>query len=160
MRYVIGIDAGGTGTVGLLADETGRVLRDARAGGANLVVHGELGVEKVLYQVIDALDAPGPVAAACLGMAGVDRPEETEVMRGVLRRLGLRGAVRIVNDAVVALVAGAPAGGTCWATRARPSGSVMRRCARASAPPTAGARRRASTSASAGRSASITRAGW
>jgi N-acetylglucosamine kinase-like BadF-type ATPase len=110
MRYVIGIDAGGTGTVGLLADETGRVLRDARAGGANLVVHGELGVEKVLYQVLDALDAPGPVAAVCLGMAGVDRPEETELMRGVLRRLGLRQAVRIVNDALVALVAGAPDG--------------------------------------------------
>lgn len=110
MRYVLGIDAGGTGTVGLLADETGQVLRDARAGGANLVVHGELGVEKVLYQVIDALDAPGPVAAACLGMAGVDRPEETELMHGVLRRLGLRRGVRIVNDALIALVAGAPAG--------------------------------------------------
>ncbi len=110
MRYVIGIDAGGTGTVGLLADESGRVLRDARAGGANLVVHGELGVEKVLYQVLDALDAPGPVAAACLGMAGVDRPEETELMRGVLRRLGLRQGLRIVNDALIALVAGAPEG--------------------------------------------------
>lgn len=110
MRHVIGIDAGGTSTVGLLADETGHVLRDARAGGANLVVHGELGVEKTLYQVLDALDAPAPPAAVCLGMAGVDRPEQKELLRGVLRRLGLRREVRIVNDAVVALVAGAPAG--------------------------------------------------
>jgi N-acetylglucosamine kinase-like BadF-type ATPase len=110
MRYVIGIDAGGTSTVGLLADEGGRVLRDARAGGANLVVHGELGVEKVLYQVIDALDSPAPVAAACLGIAGVDRAEDRELIQGVLRRLGLRQGVRIVNDAMVALVAGAPAG--------------------------------------------------
>jgi N-acetylglucosamine kinase-like BadF-type ATPase len=110
MRHVIGIDAGGTSTVALLADEEGRVLRDARAGGANLVVHGELGVEKVLYQVIDALDAPEPAAAVCLGIAGVDRPEEKELLHGVLRRLGLRRGVRIVNDALVALVAGAPAG--------------------------------------------------
>ena len=110
MRHVIGIDAGGTSTVGLLADETGRVLRDARAGGANLVVHGELAVEKTLYQVLDALDAPSPPAAVCLGMAGVDRPEQKELLRNVLRRLGLRQEVRIVNDAVVALVAGAPAG--------------------------------------------------
>jgi N-acetylglucosamine kinase-like BadF-type ATPase len=110
VRRVIGIDAGGTTTVGLLADEEGRVLRDARAGGANLVVHGELGVEKALYQVIDALDASGPVDAVCLGIAGVDRPEEKELIGQLLRRLGLRRGVRIVNDARVALVAGAPAG--------------------------------------------------
>jgi len=110
MRYVIGIDAGGTKTVALLADETGSVCAKAVGGGANLLVHGELGVEKVLYQVIDALDAPGPIAAVCLGIAGVARPEDKELIHDLLRRLGLRQAVRIVNDALVALVAGAPAG--------------------------------------------------
>ena len=110
MRYVIGIDAGGTKTVGLLADETGAVLRQARAGGANLRAHGELGVEKSLYQVIDALEAPSPVDALCLGIAGVALDAERELVRDLLRRLGIRRAVRIVNDAVVALVAGAPDG--------------------------------------------------
>jgi len=110
MRYVIGIDAGGTKTAGLLADETGKILREARGGGANLRVHGELGVEKSLFQVIDALDAPGPVDALCLGIAGVARPEEQALVRDLLRRLGIRRAVRIVNDALVALVAGAPEG--------------------------------------------------
>ncbi len=109
-RYVIGIDAGGTKTVGLLADEDGQITTKARGGGANLVVHGELAVEKVLYQIIEDLEAPGPVSAICLGMAGVDRPEEKELMHGVLRRLGMRQAVHIVPDALVALVAGAPAG--------------------------------------------------
>lgn len=110
MRYVIGIDAGGTKTVGLLADDTGNIHTKARGGGANLVVHGELAVEKVLYQIIESLDAPGPIAATCLGMAGVDRPEDAELVQGVLRRLGLRQAVRIVPDALIALVAGAPEG--------------------------------------------------
>jgi N-acetylglucosamine kinase-like BadF-type ATPase len=110
VRHVLGIDAGGTKTVGLLADETGRVVREARAGGANLRMDGELGVEKVLYQVIEALDAPEPVAAAGLGIAGVDRAESRELIREMLRRHGLRRAVRIVNAAVVALVAGAPDG--------------------------------------------------
>ncbi len=110
MRHVIGIDAGGTKTVGLLADERGEVHAKAIAGGANLLVHGELGVEKSLFQVIDALDASVPVDALCLGIAGVDRPGEEEVIRGVLRRLGIRRETRIVNDAIVALVAGAPAG--------------------------------------------------
>ncbi len=110
MRYVIGIDAGGTKTVGLLADESGKVLREARGGGANLRVHGELGVEKALFQVIDALDAPAPVDALCLGIAGVARDEERALVRDLLRRLGIRREVRIVNDALVALVAGAPDG--------------------------------------------------
>jgi N-acetylglucosamine kinase-like BadF-type ATPase len=113
MRYVIGIDAGGTKTTGILADETGKELREARAGGANLRAHGELGVEKSLYQVIDALDAPGPpheIAALCLGIAGVGNDAERGVVRELLRRLGIRRAVRIVNDAVIALVAGAPEG--------------------------------------------------
>jgi N-acetylglucosamine kinase-like BadF-type ATPase len=110
MRYVIGIDAGGTKTTGILADETGKELREARAGGANLRAHGELGVEKSLYQVIDALDAPGEIAALCLGIAGVGSDGERGVVRELLRRLGIRRAVRIVNDAVIALVAGAPGG--------------------------------------------------
>lgn len=110
MRYVVGIDSGGTKTVGLLADETGQVLAKARGGGANLVIHGELAVEKVLYQVIEDLESPGPLAAICLGMAGVDRPEEKELIQVLLRRLGLRKNIRIVNDALIALVAGAPEG--------------------------------------------------
>lgn len=117
MRYVIGIDAGGTKTAGLLADEQGNVLREARAGGANLRFHGELGVEKALYQVIDALEPPVPanspatsVDALCLGIAGVGDDDGKDIVRGVLRRLGVRRAVRIEGDALVALVAGAPDG--------------------------------------------------
>ena len=48
------------------------------------------------------------VSAVCLGMAGVDRPQDEVVLRGILRRLGHRDGVRVVNDAVIALVAGAP----------------------------------------------------
>ena len=51
--YVLGIDAGGTKTVCLLADETGRVLAESHAGGANLQASGELAVEKVLHQVME-----------------------------------------------------------------------------------------------------------
>ena len=110
MRHVIGFDAGGTKTVGLLADERGTVLRDARAGGGNLTSEGELGVEKTLFQVIDALDPPAPVDAVCLGIAGADRPAHRELVREMLARLGFRRRVRVVHDAVVALAAGAPDG--------------------------------------------------
>jgi N-acetylglucosamine kinase-like BadF-type ATPase len=105
---VIGIDAGGTKTLGLLADESGEVLAEARAGGANLHVHGELGVEKVLYRVMEALESPEPVAAVCVGIAGVDRPEDRIVILEILRRLGVRESVQVVHDAAIALVAGSP----------------------------------------------------
>ena len=107
---MLGLDAGGTKTVGILADETGAVLREARAGGANLVVEGELGVEKVLFEVLETLDPPPTVEALCLGIAGADRPARFELVRGVLARLGYRKRVRVVNDALIALAAGAPDG--------------------------------------------------
>src|SRR5262245_53533899 len=105
---VIGIDAGGTKTVGLLADGDGRVLAEARDAGANLHTHGELGVEKVIDSLLERLTAGGPVDALCMGIAGVDRPEDEAVVRGILRRLGHRERTRVVNDATIALVAGAP----------------------------------------------------
>jgi N-acetylglucosamine kinase-like BadF-type ATPase len=108
MRYVLGIDAGGTKTVGLLADEAGRVVAESRSSGANLQVHGELEVEKVFHGIIEVLEVDHPISAVCLGIAGVDRPHDQQLILGVLRRLGYRERVTVVNDAVVALVAGAP----------------------------------------------------
>ena len=108
MRYVLGVDAGGTKTVALLADESGQILGEARAGGANLQTHGELEVEKVLHDLIERAAGERALSAVCLGMAGVDRPQDEAVLRGMLRRMGHRVGVRVVNDAVIALVAGAP----------------------------------------------------
>lgn len=106
--HVLGIDAGGTKTVAYLADADGRVVGEGRAGGANLQAHGELEVEKALHQVIEQAMGEHEVAASavCLGIAGVDRPDDASVVRSILRRLGFKARVLIVNDALVALVAG------------------------------------------------------
>jgi glucosamine kinase len=108
--HVIGIDAGGTKTVCQLADGRGQVIAETRAGGANLQAMGELEVEKVLYQVMqDALGERAIVPAAiCLGIAGVDRPDDAAAVRGIMRRIGFQARVLVVNDALVALEAGAP----------------------------------------------------
>lgn len=108
MLHVLGIDAGGTKSVGLLADASGRIVAEARGGGANLQTHGELEVEKVFHDLIERLAALQKVDALCLGIAGVDRPRDEAVILGVLRRLGYRDTARVVNDALIALVAGAP----------------------------------------------------
>jgi N-acetylglucosamine kinase-like BadF-type ATPase len=107
--HVLGIDAGGTKTTALLADGEGNVLGEGRAGAANLQTEGELEVEKILHTVIErATDGRHvPLAAVCLGMAGVDRDDDARVIRDVMRRLGFRSNALIVNDALIALVAGA-----------------------------------------------------
>jgi N-acetylglucosamine kinase-like BadF-type ATPase len=106
---VLGIDAGGSKTVALLADAGGRVIGEGRGGGANLQTDGELQVEKTLHSVIEQATARWNLLprAVCLGMAGVDRDEDGRVIRGIVQRLGFRTAALIVNDALIALVAGA-----------------------------------------------------
>jgi N-acetylglucosamine kinase-like BadF-type ATPase len=108
--HVLGLDAGGTKTVCLLADAEGVILSSARRGGANLQASGELEVEKVLHDVMeDALAGTDIVPAAiCLGIAGADRPNDGEMVRGIMRRIGSKARVLVVNDALVALEAGAP----------------------------------------------------
>src|SRR3954467_9778529 len=110
MFHVLGIDAGGTKTVCHLIDEHGNLLVETRRGGANLQAAGELHVEKVLHDVMeDALAGRGIVPAAiCLGIAGVDRPDDSATVRSIMRRIGYMARVVVVNDALVALEAGAP----------------------------------------------------
>jgi N-acetylglucosamine kinase-like BadF-type ATPase len=107
--HVLGIDAGGTKTVCLLADEEGRIISEARAGGANLQAAGELEVEKVLHAVMERAlgDRDLQPAAICLGIAGVDRESDAVAVRGIMRRIGFKARTLVVNDALIALVAGA-----------------------------------------------------
>jgi N-acetylglucosamine kinase-like BadF-type ATPase len=107
--HVLGIDAGGTKTVCLLADDRGRIVAEARGGGANLQAAGELEVEKVLHHVMEEAlgDRDVRPAAICLGIAGVDREEDEAAIRDIMRRIGFKTRTLVVNDALIALVAGA-----------------------------------------------------
>lgn len=107
--HVLGIDAGGTKTVCLLADDKGHVLAESHAGGANLQASGELEVEKVLHRVMEETIGSRDIRpdAICLGIAGVDRPSDATAVEGIMRRIGFKTPAVVVNDAVVALVAGA-----------------------------------------------------
>src|SRR5436305_1149612 len=107
--HVLGIDAGGTKTVCLLADERGHVLAEGRGSGANLHTSGELEVEKVLHHVMEVAigDRDITPAAVCLGIAGVDREDEARTVRTIMRRIGYKSRILVVNDALIGLVAGA-----------------------------------------------------
>src|SRR5262252_7741762 len=106
--HVLGIDVGGTKTVCVLANEDGAILSTAREAGANLQGVGELALEKVLHTVMEKALAGQHVmpSAICLGIAGVDRAEDQDVVRGIMDRIGYRATILIVNDALIALQAG------------------------------------------------------
>ena len=106
--YVLGIDAGGTKTVCYLADAHGTIVGEGRSSGANLQAHGELEVEKVLHGVIEQALGERSIlpVAVCIGIAGVDRADDDRIVRGIMRRLGFRSRTLVVNDALIALVAG------------------------------------------------------
>ena len=107
--HVLGIDAGGTKTICLLADERGVIHSEGRGPGANLQTAGELAVEKVLHEVMESAIGDRAIvpAAICLGIAGVDREDEAQIVRRIMRRIGHKTRVLVVNDALIALVAGA-----------------------------------------------------
>lgn len=107
---VLGIDAGGTKTVCQLANDRAEVLAETKRGGANLQAVGELEVEKVLHEVMEEAIGDRDIvpAAICLGIAGVDRQEDASVVRAIMRRIGYKAKTLVVNDALVALEAGAP----------------------------------------------------
>jgi len=110
--HVLGIDAGGTKTICLLADERGQVVSEGRGPGANLQASGELEVEKVLHQAMEAAlsGQDAHPSAICLGIAGVDRGDDAGVVRAIMRRISPARRVLVVNDALIALVAGAGLG--------------------------------------------------
>jgi len=85
------------------------VVSEARGGGANLQASGELEVEKVLHAVMETAlgDRDVQPAAICLGIAGVDRESDAAAVRGIMRRIGFKARTLVVNDALIALVAGA-----------------------------------------------------
>jgi N-acetylglucosamine kinase-like BadF-type ATPase len=107
--HVLGIDVGGTKTVCLLADGDGRILGEGHGPGGNLLASGEETLDRVLRAVVtEAIDGRRITAhAVCLGVAGVDREQEKQTVRDLVVRAGHGSRVVVVNDALIALVAGA-----------------------------------------------------
>jgi len=100
----VGIDAGGTKTVGILVDGDGREVSRAQAGGANPWDVGPEATRLALMSVLEPLLAGGNVRAICLGSAGVDRESDKIAAEKGLRALVPDHiAIDVRNDAAAAL---------------------------------------------------------
>ena len=110
--YIVGIDGGGTRTVGILTTETGQCLARVQSGPSNYHVVGEAKTRAVLENVIRELCEKSGIPSEsairfCLGMAGLGRAEDRKVVGRICEELGISKNRRILtHDAHIALVGG------------------------------------------------------
>lgn len=112
----MGIDGGATKTLACLADQNGRPLGLGRGGPSNYHWIGEKAArQEIATATRRAFDqaglTPRSVAVAWLGLAGLDVPDDYEIMQLSIEGLNLAEQLLMDNDMVIALagaLAGAP----------------------------------------------------
>lgn len=111
---VLGIDAGNTKTVALVADTSGRVLGWGRGGRGNIYVSKRdalAAIDRAALGAIRMADAhTAQLRAAVLSATGADWPEDFALLGAELESRGWGAERRVVNDALGALHAASPDG--------------------------------------------------
>jgi len=109
MRHLLGIDAGGSKTVCLLANEAGEVLTCGLGGPANPHTVGIQNTQRAISQSVQqaiSKSKPGKVEVAYVGAAGVDRASDREILTVLMNELAIAESCYIDNDAAIALAGG------------------------------------------------------
>jgi len=107
MRYVAGVDGGGTKTAVTVMDETGRTIKTFASGGINYNGRDEAEVRGHLAEIVTMLDEACGGLASCVqlvvGAAGVSNPTVPGRLTAALRESGYGGGIHIVGDHETAL---------------------------------------------------------
>jgi N-acetylglucosamine kinase-like BadF-type ATPase len=111
MSFVLGVDAGGTKTVAVVAGRDGLVRGVGRSGSANFQACGVAGAKSQIKKAVEeaagqaGVDTSG-FNAVCYGVAGADRPKDFDTIRRFVEPLTPCPAFRLENDTIIALRAG------------------------------------------------------
>ena len=110
MKYYLGIDIGSTKTDALIADENGNRIGTGQGGPGNHETVEFDGMEKAMREALNgslfnAKIQIGQMIDAGFGIGGYDWPSEEPHMQTTINKLGLTGPYKIVNDAVLGLLA-------------------------------------------------------
>ena len=109
--FYLGIDGGGTGTRTVVLDANAAVIARATSGPSNYHSVGQAVAETSLHTAIHQVLAAAEltmedVSAVGLGLAGVARSSDVEVVQTILSRIAHFPRVIITHDAEIALVGG------------------------------------------------------
>ncbi len=126
MTYVLGVDAGNTKTIALVAGHDGAIVGAGRGSCGDIYdtthVYGVqsaaasaaaalASVEGAVMAALRAAEAaPSDLTAGAFNMAGADWPEDYDYLRAAMTRRGLGRRVVVVHDSIGALRAGSPDG--------------------------------------------------
>ena len=111
MKWVIGIDGGGSKTIGCAVDVNGKLLATIEKGPSNHHVIGIEGFRKLMQELLTEFDEiyglkQQELKFISMGLAGVDRFVDKTLISTALIQLGLEGKYMVCNDAEIALAAG------------------------------------------------------
>ncbi|MFM2064811.1 MAG: hypothetical protein RLZZ507_4482 [Cyanobacteriota bacterium] len=125
MNYILGIDGGGSKTICIIIDEKGKICGRGEAGAANYQSIGIAAARKqiesaIIQAIITVLNDNHniEIIAICLGLAGVSRREDIEVIKSLVNELqnsqnipGITWKLQpsniiICHDALIALMGG------------------------------------------------------
>lgn len=114
-HYFLGVDTGGSKSHALIADESGQAIGFGKGGPGNWESIGYPGLTKVLLNITkQAVEMAGiyinQITGAGFGIAGYDWPSQREAHIEAIKPLKLYAPFEIVNDVIIALLAGASEG--------------------------------------------------
>ncbi len=109
MKYLLGVDGGGTKMLGVLATLDGTVVKKHRSGPASYHAVGIDEVEKNLREILDVLVAGNidQIKACCLGFSGCGRPSDYDILNPMLKKVGIYHKTDLFGDMAVGLMGGA-----------------------------------------------------
>lgn len=107
--YIIGIDGGGTKTVGYLSDTNGNILTVAKSSSSNYLSAGVEKAKESLKEVLKSLCIANnatfdDILLISLGLAGAGREKDKQIIKDILTSIGIRGEKLINHDAYISLV--------------------------------------------------------
>lgn len=108
MKYVIGIDGGGTKSVISIADLQGNIIVTEQGGPTNIRSEGESQVYNTLRYLIESTVKKANLKiekceAICIGTAGAGREEEQKIIKQYIQAIGIKRNIIITNDAEIVI---------------------------------------------------------
>jgi N-acetylglucosamine kinase-like BadF-type ATPase len=111
-KFFLGVDGGNTKTIALISSADGRIVGAGRGGCADIYGSEDAALASIDAAIAAALTSANlgasAIGAAAFSLAGADWPEDFAFLESSLARYAPK--ITVFNDAIGAIIAGAPEG--------------------------------------------------